>query len=565
MFPAPEIEARPAGGSYEIPRYRVEGLPSWYHVLHGTVPGHQIDFMYCPEVPQGRFTQTHFGHLARLMKYIEPREGAQYAFALGNLSRDDVQHEPGHGGVALIFGLRVSGVTDHAGRAMPPYAHGVLAIDRHIDYVTLLEAAAVFYRRFLEKDASSLGNDETGSFYRTYVHVMREQRDQLARFLGDYVEDFDELPQPGPSQLGWDYVADEENTPKRVTIVHAEDEPFTTLAHAASAIGAVLYRSNIKWTSLTSGREIEIPGGMAVRFVPQSQAPRDPKGALFHLDDLPDDEASLAEKLFHAKPRNTEAKPVRVGWRQALGERGQAPSNRPPSPAAARSSPPAASAEVSDDAPTIPAQLVADDTAPATSPGRRPTPAFGVQAKTDFRYTPAMGIPAKLVDPKLTPPIGISAHSGVTPQGLSIPGGEIDVSDLDAPEPRKKPNTILWIGLLGALAAVVAVAAAIAASSGEGEPEDKTPGTTGTAVPSTSPSPTLAPTPQPTSQTSAGPTAIAAPAPAGTATAAAFSSATPSRTPTNTGNRSTGTKSGSSTREQKSKTPVGGSKIRWKK
>ena len=49
------------------------------------------------------------------MKYIEPQSNEGFAFAIGNLSRDDTQHEPGHGGVALIFGLRIRGATGHAG------------------------------------------------------------------------------------------------------------------------------------------------------------------------------------------------------------------------------------------------------------------------------------------------------------------------------------------------------------------------------------------------------------------------------------------------------------------
>ena len=58
-------EARPR---YVVPRYRPSDDTVWYHVLHGNVPGYQIDFMYCPEVPHRAFTQNHFGHLARLMK-----------------------------------------------------------------------------------------------------------------------------------------------------------------------------------------------------------------------------------------------------------------------------------------------------------------------------------------------------------------------------------------------------------------------------------------------------------------------------------------------------------------
>ena len=90
--------------AYLVPSSRASADAAWYHFLHGNVPGHQIDFIYRPEVPQGPLTRQHFSHLARLMKYIEPQSNARCAFAVGNLSRDDTQYEPGHGGLALIFG-----------------------------------------------------------------------------------------------------------------------------------------------------------------------------------------------------------------------------------------------------------------------------------------------------------------------------------------------------------------------------------------------------------------------------------------------------------------------------
>src|ERR1700679_1854281 len=126
---------------YVVPSYRAPGDAAWYHFLHGNVPGHQIDFIYRAEVPQGPLTRQHFSHLSRLMKYIEPQSNERFAFAIGNLSRDDTQYEPGHGGVALIFGLRIHGATDHAGRQDPPFAHGIAAIDRALDGATLIEAA----------------------------------------------------------------------------------------------------------------------------------------------------------------------------------------------------------------------------------------------------------------------------------------------------------------------------------------------------------------------------------------------------------------------------------------
>src|SRR5690349_10408100 len=154
-------------GGYVVPAYRAPEDTSWYHFLHGNVPGHQIDFMYRAEVPQGPLTRQHFSHLARLMKYIEPQAGAPYAFAIGNLSRDDTQHEPGHGGVALMFGLRIQGITDHAGRQDPPFAHAVAAIDRQLDSSELLAAAGVFHRHVLAVAQSA-------EWYRSYVRCAAE-------------------------------------------------------------------------------------------------------------------------------------------------------------------------------------------------------------------------------------------------------------------------------------------------------------------------------------------------------------------------------------------------------
>lgn len=110
-----------ARGAYAVPAYQLpEGRGLRYHFLHGNVPGHEIDFIYRAEVPQPPLTRQHFAHLTRLLRYIEPQARESFAFAIGNLSRDDTQHEPGHGGMALIFMLRIQGATDHAGRQIRP-------------------------------------------------------------------------------------------------------------------------------------------------------------------------------------------------------------------------------------------------------------------------------------------------------------------------------------------------------------------------------------------------------------------------------------------------------------
>jgi hypothetical protein len=310
MSSSPEL--RP---SYVVPRYRADGDAVWYHVLHGNVPGYQIDFMYCPEVPHGAFTQNHFGHLARLMKYIEPREGAPCAFALGNLSRDDVQHEPGHGGIALIFGLRVHGVLDHAGRSMPPYAHAILAVDRDLDHAALRDAAVALHRR-LAPGGHESHEDTSDQLYRRYARAVRTSPGTVERLLRRHVEGFAELPRPLPSRLEWSFFAEESARPRRITITHPDEEPFERLAHTIGRLGAMLYRSNIKWTTISSGRELDIPGGVSVRLVPESEAVPDPGGMVVPIGEIPEDEATMARTLFGAVPKVPVAVPARVGWRE---------------------------------------------------------------------------------------------------------------------------------------------------------------------------------------------------------------------------------------------------------
>lgn len=312
--------------AYVVPRYRAQGDTAFFHFLHGTVPGHQIDFMYCPEVPQGPLGQTHFGHLARLMKYIEPRENAPYAFAVGNLSRDDVQHEPGHGGLAILFALRVAGVIDHAGRDMLPYAHGIVAVNRALDRSMLLSTMIALHRRFLERDDAA---DWRADFYRGYVHLMEEQPDAVEDYLHRAIQELDDVPQPPKSALGFDFTG-EDPAPRRIAIVHDDDEPFGTLALCAASIAAALYRSDVKWTSITSGREIDIAGGTTIRLVPRSEAPPDGRALKIELAELAEDEDTMMASLFGAKRRTDTAAPRRKGWREKLAEQRPGLRSEPP-------------------------------------------------------------------------------------------------------------------------------------------------------------------------------------------------------------------------------------------
>ncbi len=468
---------------YVVPRYRAAGDPAWFHALHGAIPGHQLDFMYCPEAPQGAVSRTHIGHLSRLMKYIEPRHGAPFAFSVANLSRDDIQYEPGHGGLGVIFALRVTGVVDHAGRTKPSYSHGAITADRRLDYATLLEAISILYRRFLEKDAQE--EDTTGGFYRSYFHMKRDQPEAVEAFLRDYVDHFDELPQPPRSHLGLEWEASEETVPKLVTIVHADDEPFGNIAHAAASLGALLYKSNIKWTTITTGRETEIPGGTWIRFVPASEAPRegrplsprearrtasqdirqlaarDPKGLQVSINDLPNDEAALAHLMFGARaPGGDERapRPQRPDMRgvprsddgAATGSHVSPPvahhsTRPPPGPSTPPGAPDPSSGDASlevdfDEAATLQAPFEADPSALGPTPGPAQFPAAtaaAAQAPVGGQVAAAAQAPVAAFDPRRSsqtkgvpsafdprrssPTTGVAA---VGMQGVRMPGAQ---------------------------------------------------------------------------------------------------------------------------------------------
>ncbi|APR79761.1 Hypothetical protein A7982_05108 [Minicystis rosea] len=276
--------------------YRPPEGEAWYHFLHGNVPGHQIDFIHRPEVPDGPLSRQHFSHLARLMRYVEPESHARFAFSIGNLSRDDVQHEPGHGGLCLLFGLRIRGVTEHAGRLDPPFAHAIAAVDRVLDEGTLIATAIAFHRLVLGGAASE-------EWYRDYVRRAPEGPAAVRSALDRYMARFAELPRPSSNGSGPAWITEGAQQPRRIVVVHDDDATFGEIAVTAARIAAVLYRSDIRWTVISTGREGDIPNGVSVRLRARgSLGSADASGSIHDMGDLPDDEVGLAEQLFGATP-----------------------------------------------------------------------------------------------------------------------------------------------------------------------------------------------------------------------------------------------------------------------
>ncbi len=301
-------------GAYRVPTYRAPSGTAFFHFLHGHVPRHQIDFIYRPEIPQGELSQQHFSHLSRLMKYIEPQVHNPFAFAIGNLSRDDTQHEPGSGGVGLIFSMRVSGVTDHAGRKDPTFAHAAALIARHLNEEALFEALTSFYSHLFGRS-----EDQSASalMYRNYVKLALSDAAAVLPLLQMYVREFDDLPKPGKSSMRGRWLSNEAVQPKRVVIVHPDRIRFRHIARCASRIASMLYASNIRWSSVTNGREADLENGITVRLVSEAEAGAYTSNALvLGLTDVPAKEEQIAAKIFGAKPadRASQAAPA-LGWR----------------------------------------------------------------------------------------------------------------------------------------------------------------------------------------------------------------------------------------------------------
>ncbi len=302
---------------YLVPTYKLQPGEVWYHFLHGNVPGHEIDFMYRPEVPQAPLTRQHFSHLARIVKYIEPRPSSSYSFAITNLSRDDTQHETGHGGVAFVFGLRIDGTTDHAGRRNPPFCHASAAIDRQLDAGTLYHVAVQIHKKLLPPDPSDV---EGSGWYRSQYVPHAENPDHLDVILRAYVEDFAELYSPGPSRQTLRWSAEGATVPRRVTIVYPDRVDFPMLAGAMARFAEVLIESDIKWTAVSNGREQDVAGGLTVRFVPRHEATEaSADEVLLYLEHVPENPAEIAY-LFNArevgdKPRMSVVPPAPMALR----------------------------------------------------------------------------------------------------------------------------------------------------------------------------------------------------------------------------------------------------------
>ena len=435
-----------------VPSYQaLDGAP-WYHFLHGNVPGHEIDFIYRPDVPQGPLTEQHFSHLARLMKDIEPPASGPYAFAIGNLSRDDTQHEPGHGGVALLFGLRIHGALDHAGRNDPPFAHAIAAIDRELDPATLRGSARAFHRRVL-------GATGPSGWYRDYVRCATEGPFAARRTLEDYVASFDDLPRPKPSAMGLRWISRDARLPKRVVIVHEDDASFDAVAWCAAKIAAMLYQSDLRWTSISNGREADVPNGISIRFVAQRDLVHDSAERIHRIHDIPEEEAEIARQLFDATAAAPEERPAMQGWRERYPDKRLTPAEE----LAVDTSHPS-----DEDSATTP-RIGEEQVTPPPPP--EPTSAPTVEANPNPREEPEdtlvmapIAAPTAAAEPDEVS-IDCSSFESTTPEPAAkeSPAARVDATSDhldDTPSELRRPRRLLVVAGLVVAASLLALAMA---------------------------------------------------------------------------------------------------------
>lgn len=217
----------------------------WYHVLYGHVPRHQMDTILRPVIPTQKLHPQHFAQLQPYIKLVMPPLDESFAFALCNLSCEDSQHQPGRGGLAMVVSNRVSGLRDHALRDSLVFAHAALAIDERFT-PELLTEAALRLQQFVQEQGVP--------WYRSYYTGGQADSPESAQA---YLRRLHALPRPEPDAIGTTWHVDAP-PPHNLLLIECGDAPFEDIALCIARIGSVLYRTDLRWASISTGME-EIP------------------------------------------------------------------------------------------------------------------------------------------------------------------------------------------------------------------------------------------------------------------------------------------------------------------
>lgn len=241
-------QAQPADalpGRFRTLQYQPTPGEHWYHVLFGHVPRFQMDFIIRPELPCRKFRPQHFAHLGPQIKFLSPAAGLQYAVAIGNLSSNDTQHVAGRGGLSLLVSTRVADLRDHAQRESPVFAHSIIAIDESLTVGSFSLTVVAFVERVLDAGLS---------FYRSYY--TSGQADNFERIY-NYVRSLRDLPDPGDAADAAEVTpySSDRPPPYNQILVDCRRVDTTEVLRLAARLGVILYQTNLKWTTITTGSE----------------------------------------------------------------------------------------------------------------------------------------------------------------------------------------------------------------------------------------------------------------------------------------------------------------------
>ncbi|MBL9043897.1 MAG: hypothetical protein JNM83_19950 [Myxococcales bacterium] len=342
-FSAQVDSAEAPPGRFRTLQYQPTGGEHFYHVLFGHVPRYQMDFILRPELPSRSFRPQHFAHLGPLIKFLAPPLGMHYAVAIGNLSSNDTQHVPGRGGLAVSVSTRVADLRDHAQRESPVFAHSLVVIDEPLGTHQFAAAVETFAERVLTDGVS---------FYHGYY--ASGQADNFERVF-HYVRSLRELPAPTGDSDPVCHVV-EARPPYNQLLIDCRSVDMRTVLHLAARLAVILYRTNLKWTTITTGSEEFEPRihqgedySIAIRLLcggsdvdQQSRAvPTGSRALCCEYDELATSDEELGASLFGLGNRQPELSPPTesIAELQLCEPEPKARMTPPPLPAVLRSQP----------------------------------------------------------------------------------------------------------------------------------------------------------------------------------------------------------------------------------
>lgn len=331
----------------EVPRYSHRELNSWwYHQLYGHVPGAEQEKILEPTPDSELLAAPHIQLAWRSLSALAPRLDEGIGLAFVNLS---TQPQPGSGGMAVILALRTlrgSGIVDHQGREGALVRHGIIAVNRLMDMLTLNSAATALVRHAtgstnLAKTVSVPTKAEYAesarrvegpidAWYGNYCQNAQWSVNERKKSLIDYLRTFRTLPQLHRPRLEGQYIGGKAN--KLIYVEYDEATPLIDLIAYASQLAAALHMSNFSdspWSSVEIGTKLTDPidHGLTIRFVPNQLVRRDAPGARFNMHkQMPEP----AQRDAIPQMRKLMQEMFNANWERQVPQTG--PRSRPPLP-----------------------------------------------------------------------------------------------------------------------------------------------------------------------------------------------------------------------------------------